>query len=125
MMYEYKVIPAPRKGRKARGIKGAEARFSFAIQEVMNDLGAEGWEFLRSETLPSDERQGLTSSQTVFRSLLVFRRPRADDLSDFSPELLEDHSDEDAADDDTDGGDIAALSERNWSDESEADRTRT
>ena len=125
MMYEYKVIPAPRKGRKARGIKGAEARFSFAIQEVMNDLGADGWEFLRSETLPSDERQGLTSSQTVFRSLLVFRRPRADDLSDFSPELLEDHSAEDAADDDTDGGDIAALSEKNWSDEPEADRTRT
>lgn len=124
MIYEYKVIPAPRKGRKARGIKGAEARFSFAIQEVMNDLGGDGWEFLRSETLPSDERQGLASSQTVFRSVLVFRRPRADDLSDFSPELLEDHSDDETADKAEAGPDIEAVPEMEWSDEPGADRTR-
>ncbi len=93
MVFEYKVIPAPKKGRKARGIKGAEERFSFAVQELMNEQASEGWEFLRSETLPSEERQGLTSTQTVFRSVLVFRRPRADDVSDFAPELLEDLSD--------------------------------
>ncbi|MCM2560725.1 DUF4177 domain-containing protein [Lutimaribacter sp. EGI FJ00015] len=93
MQHEYKVIPAPKKGIKAPGVKGVEARFSHAIQQVMNDHAAEGWEFLRSETLPSEERQGLTSSHTVFRSVLVFRRPRAGDVSDFSPEVLEDHSD--------------------------------
>ena len=92
MLYEYKVIPAPRKGRKARGIKGAEERFSHAVQEVMNEHAADGWEFLRSETLPSEERQGLASSQTVFRSMLVFRRQRGDDVSDFRPELLEHHA---------------------------------
>jgi hypothetical protein len=97
MQYEYKVIPAPRKGRKARGIKGAEERFSLAVQEVMNDHAAQGWEFLRSETLPSEERQGLTSNHTVFRSVLVFRRQRADDVSAFEPELLEHHPDSHAA----------------------------
>ena len=30
--------------------------------------------YLRSDILPSVERQGLTSSQTVYRSVLVFRR---------------------------------------------------
>jgi hypothetical protein len=125
MTFEYKVIPAPRKGRKARGVKGAEERFSLAIEQVMNDMGADGWEFLRSETLPSDERQGLTSTHTVFRSVLVFRRPRSGDLADFSPELLEDHSqeipDEPAPEPEET---LEALAEEDWADESEADRTR-
>ena len=33
-VYEYRVIPAPTKGRKAQGIKGAEARFAHALQEI-------------------------------------------------------------------------------------------
>ncbi len=74
--YEYKVVPAPRKARKVKGAKTPEARFAYALQEVMNEHAALGWEFQRAETLPCDERQGLTSSQTVFRDLLVFRRPR-------------------------------------------------
>ena len=78
--YEYRVIPAPTKGRKAQGVKGAEARFANALQEVMNDHAAEGWEYQRSDILPSEERQGLTSSHTVYRSVLVFRRP-ADDAA--------------------------------------------
>ncbi|WP_417723894.1 DUF4177 domain-containing protein [Salipiger sp.] len=75
--YEYKVVPAPAKGEKAKGIKSAEGRFAFAIERVMNDMAAEGWEYQRAETLPSEERSGLTSSQSVWRNLLVFRRPVA------------------------------------------------
>lgn len=74
--YEYKVVPAPRKARKIKGIKTPEARFAHVLQEVINEHAADGWAFQRAETLPVDERQGLTSSQTVFRDLLVFRRPR-------------------------------------------------
>ena len=132
MLYDYKVIPAPKKGRKARGVKGAEARFAHAIEEVMNDMGAEGWEFLRSETLPSEERQGLTASTTVFRSILVFRRPRADDLTEFQPELLEHHSAPETGDPvvsqdegQAEGQDtLSDLPEQDWADEAEADRTR-
>lgn len=76
--YEYRVIPAPTKGRKTQGVKGAEARFANALQEVMNEHAAEGWEYQRSDILPSEERQGLTSSHTVYRSVLVFRRPAGD-----------------------------------------------
>lgn len=72
--YEYKVIPAPTKGLKARGVKTSEARFANAIEKKMNELAAEGWSYLRSDLLPSAERQGLTSSHTVYRSVLVFRR---------------------------------------------------
>lgn len=73
--YEYKVIPAPAKGLKARGIKGPEARFAHALEQRINELAAEGWEYLRADILPSEERQGLTSTETVYRSLLVFQRP--------------------------------------------------
>ncbi|KPP86780.1 MAG: hypothetical protein HLUCCO07_13125 [Rhodobacteraceae bacterium HLUCCO07] len=73
--YDYKVVPAPRKARKIRRLKTPEARFAHVLQEVINEHAADGWEFQRVETLPVDERQGLTSTQTVFRDLLVFRRP--------------------------------------------------
>lgn len=79
--YEYQVIPAPRKGKKARGVKGTEARFALAMQDVLNEAGADGWEYLRTDTLPSEERSGLTGRTTVYQNMLVFRRPIAD-LSD-------------------------------------------
>lgn len=88
-MYEFKVVPAPSRGKRAKGIKGAEGRFAFALEEVMNEMAAEGWEFLRTETLPSEEKSGLTSTATTFRSVMVFRRARKDDISAFRPRLLE------------------------------------
>lgn len=74
-MFEYKVIPAPRKGVKAKAIKGAEAVFAHTLEVLMNDMGAKGWEFQRAETLPSEERKGIRSTATTFRNVLVFRRP--------------------------------------------------
>ncbi|MEL6608115.1 MAG: DUF4177 domain-containing protein [Pseudomonadota bacterium] len=75
--FEYRVVPAPTKGLRGRGIKGPQARFANALQTVMNDLGADGWEYLRTDTLPAEERQGLTSRVTVFQNMLVFRRALA------------------------------------------------
>ncbi|MDU8928914.1 hypothetical protein RXV86_16090 [Alisedimentitalea sp. MJ-SS2] len=83
--FEYKIVPAPRKGQKGKGIKGAEARFAYAIQTLMNEMAAEGWEFQRAETLPSDERHGLKASKTVYRDLLVFRRARAEEEEPVNP----------------------------------------
>lgn len=88
-MYEFKVVPAPSRGKRAKGVKGAEGRFANALEAVMNDLAADGWEFLRTETLPSEEKSGLTSTSTTFRSVMVFRRVREDDVSAFRPRLLE------------------------------------
>jgi hypothetical protein len=87
--YEYKVVPAPAKGQKAKGVKGPESRFAFALENVMNDMAAQGWEFQRSETLPSEERTGLTSTTTNWRNVLVFRRPRKVEAPAEAPKLLE------------------------------------
>ncbi|HCP80666.1 MAG TPA: DUF4177 domain-containing protein [Octadecabacter sp.] len=72
--FEYKVVPAPMRGLKGKGIKGTPARFANALQSVMNDLGREGWEYQRTDTLPVEERQGLTGKTTNFQNMLVFRR---------------------------------------------------
>lgn len=77
LRFEYKVIPAPRRGEKARGVKTTEERFALALTHLMNELGAEGWEYVRADALPCDERVGLTGTKTSFQNVLVFRRVAA------------------------------------------------
>jgi hypothetical protein len=72
--YEYKVIPAPRRGEKAKGARTVPERFAVALTQAMNDMAREGWEYLRADTLPCDERVGLTGTATHFQNMLVFRR---------------------------------------------------
>ena len=86
--YEYKVVPAPRKGQKSKGLRTPEARFAYALQQLMNELATDGWEYQRAETLPSLERSGLASSTKEWRHVLVFRRPLVSSVDGFAPDLL-------------------------------------
>lgn len=86
--YEYRAIPAPLHGDKQRGLKTPADRFAHALQGALNALGAEGWEYLRAETLPSEERSGLTGRVTQFHNLLIFRRALAG--ADTAPLAFED-----------------------------------
>ncbi len=95
--YEYKVVPAPRKGQKGRGVRSSEARFALALEAVMNEMCAEGWEYQRAETLPCEERRGLTSRTTVFHNVLVFRRALPEASAPAEPDPV-------AADDGKDAG---------------------
>ena len=77
--YEYKVIPSPRRPRKAKGLKTNADRFANVLTEEINLQAAEGWEFVRAEALPMDEKPSLfkkavETTQTVF----VFRRALPD-----------------------------------------------
>ena len=74
-LYEYKVVPAPVRGEKARGAKTSAERFALTLNGLMNQLGSEGWEYIRADTLPCEERAGLTRTRTTFQNMLVFRRP--------------------------------------------------
>lgn len=87
--YHYKVIPAPTRGLRGKGVKGAEGKFAHALEQVMNEMGTAGWEYQRAETLPCEERSGLTSKTTTFRNVLVFRRPSGTDIEAFAPKLLD------------------------------------
>ncbi len=73
--YEYKVIPAPRDGIRVKGVKGPAAKFAAALEASMNSLATQGWEYVRAETLPADERHGLTRRKTeTTQNILIFRR---------------------------------------------------
>ena len=85
--YEYRVVPAPAKGLKAKGIRTPEARFSHALQSLMNKMGQDGWEYQRAETLPSTERSGLASTTTQWRNVLVFRRLMSAAIDAFQPQV--------------------------------------
>lgn len=80
--FEFKVIPAPKRGEKARGVKTTEDRFALALTTLMNQLGAEGWDYVRADALPCDERVGLTGTKTTFQNVLVFRRLIAGSTND-------------------------------------------
>jgi hypothetical protein len=75
--FEYRVVPAPRKAEKARGLKTTAERFAHALSQTMNDMAREGWEYLRADTLPCEERAGLTGKTTTYQNVLVFRRALA------------------------------------------------
>lgn len=76
--FEFKVVPAPKRGEKSRAAKTTEDRFALALTQLMNSLGAEGWDYVRADTLPCDERSGLTGTKTSYQNMLVFRRPLAE-----------------------------------------------
>lgn len=73
--YEFKVVPAPRRGEKAKGVKTTEERFALAMANLMNKLGAEGWDYVRSDTLRVEEKSGWARRATIVENtVLVFRR---------------------------------------------------
>lgn len=72
--YEYKVVPAPERAAKVRGLKGAPL-FAHGLETLMNELAQDGWEYLRAESLPDEEKKGIMGGrETVTRNILVFRR---------------------------------------------------
>jgi Domain of unknown function (DUF4177) len=90
--FEYKVVPAPTRGEKVRTAKTGADRFAHALSQIMNALGRDGWDYVRADTLPSEERTGFTGRTTVYHNMLVFRRslPDAVDASPTYPPLSAD-----------------------------------
>ncbi len=87
-LHEYKVVPAPNRGEKARGLKTPADRFANALASLMNEMARDGWEYLRADTLPSEERSGFTKRTTVYHAVLVFRRALQDDAGEEAPRKL-------------------------------------
>ena len=86
--YEYKVVAAPSRSEKVRGAKTPADRFAQTLAKVMNDHARDGWEYVRADTLPSEERTGLTKRTTVYHTVLVFRRATASPVEGESPRRL-------------------------------------
>ena len=72
--FEYKAVPAPTTGTKAKGVKSREDRFALSMTDILNDMAADGWEYVRAEMLPMEERKGLTGTQTTYQNVMIFKR---------------------------------------------------
>jgi len=72
--FEYKVVAAPRRAKSFKGVRSHEDQFAEVLAEVMNQMAAKEWEYLRAESLPCEEKTGLTSRVESYQSVLVFRR---------------------------------------------------
>ena len=86
--FEYKAVPAPNTGTKAKGVTSREDRFALSMTEALNEMAEDGWEYVRAEMLPLEERKGLTGTQTSYQNVLIFRRLKAAPLAlDESPRV--------------------------------------
>lgn len=73
--FEYKVIAAPRRIRKVKGVPGAADQFAHTLGEAINEQARQGWEYLRADVMMADEPRGfLRSDVTAEHTVLVFRR---------------------------------------------------
>ena len=75
--YEYKVVPAPRRAKRVRGVKAAEELFALTLTDAINEVARQGWEYVRAEHLPAEAPGGWFRGGTAAeQSVLVFRRDR-------------------------------------------------
>lgn len=85
MNWEYRVVPAPERAGRQRGVRGAEAKFARTIEDVINHMAASGWEYCRAEMLPENARR----RGTTYHNLLIFRRDPANAPEEDETPLLE------------------------------------
>ncbi|MCH2075305.1 MAG: DUF4177 domain-containing protein [Rhodobacteraceae bacterium] len=84
--YQYRVVPTPVKTKGHSSARDGGESFAQTIETTMNELGAEGWHYVRADTMPAEERVGFASKHTVYQNVLIFRRripgPAAANLPD-------------------------------------------
>ncbi|MEM8842220.1 MAG: hypothetical protein AAGD47_10640 [Pseudomonadota bacterium] len=75
MALEYKTVGAPLRGRRKRGAKTRSDKVAAAMQEVLEREAVDGWQYLRTDLIPIEERRGwFGRAQEVHRAVMVFFR---------------------------------------------------
>jgi len=78
MTVEYKCVGAPERPKRKRGAKSRSDRVAVAMQEIIDAEAVDGWEYLRTDLVPVEEKSGLFGrTQEVHRAILVFHRGHA------------------------------------------------
>jgi hypothetical protein len=75
--YDYKVVPAPKRAKRVKGVHSAEDLFALTLTEAINEVARQGWEYVRAEHLPAEASRGWFRAPAAGeQTVLVFRRPR-------------------------------------------------
>jgi hypothetical protein len=75
--FDYKVVSAPRRSKKAKGVREPADLFALTLTEAINEHARGGWEYVRAETLPAKSPGGFfrrAAEENV--TVLIFRRAR-------------------------------------------------
>ncbi len=79
--FEYKVVPAPsRRRRRQKSVEGMD-KYASTVADMMTELGREGWDFIGAEALTERRRKFLVLMCDVERTLMIFRRPAEQEVS--------------------------------------------
>lgn len=75
MTVEYKCIGAPERPKRKRGMKTRSDRVAGAMQDIIATEAVDGWEYLRTDLIPVEEKAGLFGRvREVHRAVLIFHR---------------------------------------------------
>jgi hypothetical protein len=75
MRFEYKCVGGPERPKRLRGAWSRSDRVALAMQDIISAEAVEGWEYLRTDLVPVEEKPGFFSrTHEVHRAVLVFRR---------------------------------------------------
>ncbi len=72
--YEYKVVPVPAKCMSSKGLAAESDPASQTVEAVLNDLGLQGWEYVRTDRMTL-QKPGILGRGEVTREMMVFCRP--------------------------------------------------
>lgn len=85
--HDYKTVAAPRRAKKVKGVKGRDAQFALAVEDIIRAEAANGWEYVRTDLFEAEEAGGLFSkSRAVSYSVMIFRRRNA--AQDMAPTVV-------------------------------------
>jgi hypothetical protein len=75
--YDYKVVPAPRRMRKVKGVKGSDELFALTLADSINEVARQGWEYVRTESFAAEAPGGwFRRAKTSEHAVMIFRRER-------------------------------------------------
>jgi hypothetical protein len=83
MDYEYRVIPAPKRLKRIKGVSSMPELFAAMLTDAINAEARQGWEYVRSESLAAEEPAGwLRRAAMVEETMMIFRRERSRRVAD-------------------------------------------
>lgn len=75
MTFEYKCVGAPERPKRLRGTWSRSDRVALAMQEIIGAEAVDGWEYMRTDIVPVEEKAGFFGrTHEAHRAVLVFRR---------------------------------------------------
>lgn len=77
--YEFKIVPAPQNVQRG-WFQAKDDGFANTVTELMNEMGACGWDYVRSETLSFGRRRWYGAKRVERHEVLVFRRTIAEEV---------------------------------------------